>query len=138
MLIKILLVVDGSSSPTKIISFLDKLKGKHLNLTAVYVINNRWQNILGDEWISSKRTRGNFFRYMEKKQQQEAGQILDKIIKKAQAMNLPISTLFKTGQPQQAVLSAYTSLGPFDIVVLPSTMKNTARVLTCPVFTGPL
>lgn len=142
---QILLILDDSSPIPKVISLINKLTGIHSHLTAVYIIDSNWRNILGDEWISNAGLRSIFFRYMEEEQHEHARQTLAEVMQKTAAMNLQVNTLIKTGKPHQMILAAYNDFGPFDLVILPHSARKSVKgtikinvskitqVLLCPI-----
>lgn len=141
----ILLIVDGSSVPPQTLSFLNRFVEHDSCLTAVYIMDSGWRQILGDEWISSHKTRSHFFRYVEKNQQEQARLVLETVVQEAGAMKLQVRTSIKTGHPHQAILSAYHEFGPFDLLILPHPARKftedavkingekVAKSLACPI-----
>lgn len=147
---KILLVLDGSPASSGAITLAVTLaKDYRARLTALYVIDGGWKNILGDEWISSEGARRGFFRYMEGEQVHQASRSLEEAVKRGRSCGLEVHTLVRTGPPLRVVVSTGRELGPFHLVVLPHPSGRAAegavrinavkavRKLACPVLIGP-
>jgi hypothetical protein len=145
-----LLVLDGSPASAGSITLAVTVAECHRSrLTALYVIDGGWKNILGDEWISSEGARRSFFRYMEGDQRRRADMSLEEAVIKCRSRGLEVETLVRTGPPLQVVVSAGRELGPFHLLVLPHptgraaegavriNAEKAARELACPVLIGP-
>lgn len=116
----ILLVADGSASAQKAVLLAVRLAVIHgARMTALYVIDAGWRNILGDEWISSEESRRRFFRYMEGDKAARGRQVLEDIAERGAASGLQVKTLTKTGSPDRVVAELWKEQGPFDLVVVP-------------------
>jgi len=147
---KILLVLDGSPAARKASDLALELAALHrAALTALFIVDGGWKNILGDEWISSAGLRDSFFLYMDQKIEGSARDLLAEAAGKGGCLGLQVATLIRTGVPEQVLLSTWLELGPFDLVILPNpsgrraegavkiNLQKAARKLAVPLLIGP-
>lgn len=117
-------------------------------LTALYVIDSRWDDILGDEWISNYQTRRDFYRYFEQGLKKQAETALDYIAARGAGCNIPVRTLIEKEIPEKTIISAASRLGCEGLLVLPLPPQNAEGALninpgklikkvTCPVLAIP-
>ncbi|MTI80954.1 MAG: hypothetical protein FH758_08725 [Firmicutes bacterium] len=140
MLNNILLVVTGKTETNKLITLVEKLGKSASSLTVIYIIQNTWQGVLGDEWISSHEARNNFLNYMDTKQQQEVRELFSEIKTKATSMRLQTNILVKSG----SILSVLSNtINGSDLIILPYTankreVRKISQKINCPILTGPI
>jgi hypothetical protein len=146
---QILLILDSCTNISATIAIVQKLLVADAKLTAIYIIDSGWSNILGDEWISNTTTRNNFLKYMEHQKYQEASNITNALEQYAKVKGITVNTIIKAGVPQKIVVTAFSEYGPFDLVILPYPTKKFVegtirlktdailRELSCPILIGP-
>lgn len=148
MFTNVLLVVDGSTSVTKLIPLVNKVAGTKTSLTVIYVLDAGWVQILGDEWLSNSSTRQSFFQYMEKSRAQEAQAVLDELTTHLVNSVQQCKGQVVEGEPNKVLIATIKEQGPFDLVVLPHpssakangiklALDRLCKKITCPVLIGP-
>lgn len=118
----ILLILDGSLELNSVVPLIKNLAGTTTKITAIYIIDAGWRQILGDEWLSTVKTRRCFFSYMEDHQVKDAQAVLAGLGKQLDAYI--VNTQVKVGEPQKIVASAFTKHSPFDLLVIPRPDKK--------------
>ncbi len=147
---KMLLVLDGSpGSPAAAEIALELARTYRAAVTALYIVDLGWRNLLGDEWISGEGVRRVFFRYMERELEKKARQVLAETARRGRNRRLQVDTALETGNPYRVLTSTCRELGPFDLVILPNpsgkpaegavkiNVQKAARELGCPILIGP-
>jgi len=143
MFTDILLALDSSTPVTKLVPVINKLAGVKTSLTVIYIHPADWEQLLGDEWLSTTATRQSFLRYMEQKSAQQAQWVLDDLTRQLTAV-CQINCLVANGKPDKVLVSTTKEQGPFDLVVLPRTfsgcklkLDRLCKKITCPVIIFP-
>gem|GEM_PF-6804526 len=86
---------------------------------ALYVVDRRWADILGDEWISTARVRKSFYRYLGNELKNQAQVALESISGAGGQLGLEVKALIKTGIPEKVIVECCTGFHVPDLLVLP-------------------
>ncbi len=93
-------------------------------ITALYIINSAWDDILGDEWISDGKTLKEFKFYFEAGLRRRAETALEDIRSKGTENNIKVHVTIQKGNPEKLILSACTKLGTEGVFILPLLPKS--------------
>jgi len=149
MLKEIILLANGYPAISKSLDLaLYLAQSSRAILTALYVIDSRWDDILGDEWISDEKARRDFCLYFEEGLKKQAGAACKDIVNKGKNCHVRVHAQIEKGRPEKIIISACSPLEEIGMLVLPLPPRNTPGALhinpgklvqktACPVLTVP-
>ncbi|GBF33295.1 hypothetical protein DCCM_2394 [Desulfocucumis palustris] len=104
---QILFVTDGSASSRDAGAVAIELAGQwNAPLRAIAVIDESWENMLGDEWINSSGVRNNFFQWLGKDLQLNARSVLDEFCSRAKTRGLLVQSDIIKGRPDKIIIKS--------------------------------
>lgn len=92
-------------------------------LTALFIIDSAWDDMLGDEWISDKKTIMDFYDYFEEGLKGQARTALQDICRAGGIANLEVYPVIQKGSPEKVILSYCSHLGPNGLFIIPLTPR---------------
>lgn len=149
---QILLIIDGSAAARQAADMaveLALLWGAPLR--AAYILDESWSNILGDEWMSSSKTRTQFYDWLEDGLVRQAGDALESTARRAADAGIEeVQTEIVAG-PTEKVMAGLVGSRPTRLLVLPHPDATAPRAeaglkynlhalrkkIKCPLLTGP-
>jgi nucleotide-binding universal stress UspA family protein len=147
----ILYITDGSySSRMAGLQAIQIALSRQTALQALFIVDESWRDILGDEWMSNSLTRMQFYRWFEAGVQKYADEILIEFANRARQQGVIVETAIKTGRFEKVVLTIVSQTQP-ALLVLPNphatgpaaacglkfNLHRLAQKIPCPVLTGP-
>lgn len=106
----ILLLHDGSPSATRAGELAISLAAATLlALRIVFILDNNWPRLLGDEWLSNASTRREFWRWLEKDLLVQARAIISPLEEQAEQAGVAIRTEIITGHPEKKLVELVNS-----------------------------
>lgn len=93
---------------------------KQAHILHLYVIPEFWQTMLGDDWRNNPKTRQQFSTYLDQILTTEAQAHQQQLRQKADAHDLQLNTLVKTGKPLDCLLQSLQEHPQIEMVVLGS------------------
>ncbi|WP_027366065.1 universal stress protein [Desulfotruncus alcoholivorax] len=145
---QILYVTDGSPSARGAGLAALELAGLwEAAIRAVFIIDESWGHILGDEWMSGAVTRANFFRWLGEGLQKQASVVLDEFCDLAKSREVRVEKQILAGSTEKLIISLAKEA---DLLVLPNpyaaghpaeaglkfNINKLARAIKCPVWLG--
>lgn len=147
---QIILFTDGSEGSEKATGLAVELANLNkTNLTAYFIIDSGWGSLLGDEWISTSKTRMRFYRWFEGELEAFAAESLKKVELAAQAKGVPVKTQILTGsteklmlhyieeRPSYLVLPNPNATAPGAAGGLQYNIRALLKKANCPILVGP-
>ncbi|CCO08619.1 universal stress protein [Desulforamulus hydrothermalis] len=117
---QILFITDGSASADAAGETAIRLAvNMKMPLKAVFILDEGWKFLLGDEWLSTSATRMNFFRWFEGGLQTHAKNLLDQFAVKARGRGVATEVDIRIGQTEK-VITELTMEQPTAFLVLPN------------------
>ncbi|WP_445349456.1 universal stress protein [Desulforudis sp. DRI-14] len=146
----ILLITDGS--PSGVLAedaAVDLARRYEGRIRAVYILDQSWQNLLGDEWMNTSETRMTFFRYLEDALYSRASEVLKCFTRKAEKAQVSCTAEVRVGKPDQVVIETAKELTA-SLVVIPNPVGcahpaaggiqflagRIAKKISCPLLVG--
>lgn len=148
---QILFITDGSPSAGKAGAIAIELAAlRKINLRAVFILDESWGSLLGDEWINTSATRMKFFRWFEGELKTRAEQVLAEFTDQAASGGVAVETEIISGKTE-AVIAAYANDRQTEMLVLPNpnstqpaaaaglrfNIHHLAKKVGCPILLGP-
>ncbi len=91
-------------------------KERRASITALWVMDTRWPDLIGDEWLVRESVRQRFFRYLTSQEREEGEKALREFQRRAEEAGICFSIRSETGDPVEVV----RRLGEdHDLVLLP-------------------
>ncbi|GAB6159238.1 hypothetical protein JCM39194_24380 [Desulfotomaculum varum] len=117
---QILFVTDGSASADAAGETAIQLAvNMKMPLKAVFIFDEGWKYLLGDEWMSSSASRMNFFRWLEGGLQTHARNVLNQFAAKARGRQVATEVDIRIGKTEK-VIAELTMEQPTAFLVLPN------------------
>lgn len=150
MLEHILFITDGSESARAAgAKTLEFSLLWDVPVQAIFILDEGWGSLLGDEWINTSDTRMKFFRYFEGNLRQRAEEILAGFIKQAEERGIKATTAIKVGKTEKVIAEAANAPGNI-LLVLPNphatepaaaaglkfNLQSLTKKINCPVYIG--
>lgn len=148
---QILLVTDGSPSSMEATKIAIEIAlNKNTILRIIYILDQGWRNLLGDEWMSSSSNRINFLDWLEGGLTEQAEKILSTA--KNQALLKEVKTIIeiKIGKTEKVIIQAVAenktlllvlpnphSTAPSAAGGLDYNLTSLSKKVDCPIFIGP-
>jgi nucleotide-binding universal stress UspA family protein len=148
---QIVFITDGSLSARLAgLTAIELARLWRTPLRAVFILDESWSCILGDEWISASGTRTKFFRWLENELVNNAQKELARFQKLAEESGVEVETEIATGQTTRVILELAGSPRT-ALLVLPNphatrpaaeaglkfNFNTLAKKIKCPVIVGP-
>lgn len=148
---QILLVTDGSPSAEEAgKTAMDIALAWKLPLKAIFILDEGWKNLLGDEWINTSSTRMRFFHWFEDGLKNHSETVLSDFKRQAEAKGLSIEVEIKIGKTEK-VIAETTVNSETALLVLPNpnatapaaaaglrfNLNSLAKKVECPILIGP-
>lgn len=148
---QILFITDGSSSANHAgrmaISMALSLK---VPLKAVFILDEGWKYLLGDEWINTSSTRMRFFNWFEEGLNKHCETILQEFAEKVKAKGVQVEVAIKIGKTEKVILDL-TNEKENTLLVLPNphatapaaaaglrfNLNSLSKKVKCPIYVGP-
>lgn len=119
-------------------------------IKAFFIIDSKWSNLLGGEWINTSETRMRFYNWFEGEIQTLAAKSLDCIKNMASGKGIPAEAITLTG-PVEKLIIEQTRKYSTPILVLPNpeatsheaeaglkfNLNRLVKRINCPVLIGP-
>lgn len=119
MFANLLLVLHSSTAMTKLPRLVSRLAGPNTTCTLLYILDDSWDQLVGDEWISNHSVRQGFFQYMDKKSAQQAKAALDHLVHQLADSVPQLTCRLVQGEPQRVITTTVSGQDDFDLLVLP-------------------
>ncbi len=117
---QIVFITDGSPSAKTAgetaIAFAIAMK---LPIKAVFILEESWRNLLGDEWMSAASTRSKFFHWLEDGLRNHWQVVLSEFSRLGQAYNVEVATDIRVGKTEQVIIEL-TEEAATALLVLPN------------------
>ncbi|MEW6696591.1 MAG: universal stress protein [Bacillota bacterium] len=148
---QILLVTDGSPSAEEAgNTAMDMALAWKLPLKAIFILDEGWKNLLGDEWINTSSTRMRFFHWFEDGLKNHSETVLSELKRQAEAKGLSVEVEIKIGKTEK-VITEITVGSETVLLVLPNpnatapaaaaglrfNLNSLAKKVKCPILIGP-
>ncbi len=148
---QILFITDGSASAGQAGEMAIGLANLwRVSLRAVYILDEGWRDILGDEWISTPAARAGFYRWLEGGLTGHAHDILQKFAQRAAESGVWVTTDIIVGKAEKTIAVLAESATPL-LLVLPNpnatlppaeggfqfNIRSLTQKIKCPVLIGP-
>ncbi|SHE84556.1 universal stress protein [Desulforamulus putei] len=148
---QILFITDGSPSADAAGETAIRLaREMKMPLKAVFILDEGWKYLLGDEWINTSSTRMKFFHWFEYELKNHAETVLNEFAKKAKDQNVKVEVGIKIGKTEK-VITKLTVEKPTTFLILPNPHATTpaaaaglrfnlnrlAKKVTCQIILGP-
>lgn len=148
---QILLVTDGSPSADAAgKTAIEMAQSMKLPLRAVFILDEGWRNLLGDEWINTSSTRMRFFHWFEDGLKSYAETVLAKFRQQANDKGIPVEIEIKIGKTEKVIVEC-TVNPETSLLVLPNpnavapeaaaglrfNLNSLSKKVKCPIFIGP-
>ncbi|WP_449240939.1 universal stress protein [Desulfoscipio gibsoniae] len=145
---QILYVTDGSPSAREAGLTVLELAGLwDASIRVVFIIDQSWSHILGDEWMSGAVTRAKFFSWLGKGLQKQASAVLDEFCDLAKSHRVQVRQQLLVGNTAKLLISLAREA---DLLVLPNpyaaghpaegglkfNLNKLIRAIKCPVWLG--
>ncbi|SFG13847.1 Universal stress protein family protein [Desulfotomaculum arcticum] len=145
---QILYVTDGSPSAREAGLTALELAGLwNASIRAVFIIDQSWAHILGDEWMSGAVTRAKFFSWLGEGLQKQASAVLDEFCDLAKSRQVQVQKQLLAGNTAKLLISLAREA---DLLVLPNpyaaghpaeaglkfNLNKLLRAIKCPVWLG--
>ncbi|HBX23284.1 MAG TPA: universal stress protein [Desulfotomaculum sp.] len=148
---QILFISDGSASATKAGAIAIELAAtRQSDLRAVFILDEGWGSLLGDEWINTSDTRMKFFSWFEGELKTRAEQVLNQFSNQAVSSGVKVETAILTGKTEKVIAEAANnertvllvlpnpnSTEPAAAAGLRFNLHHLAKKVTCPILLGP-
>lgn len=137
----ILLVLDDSNGALEVANIALELAAlKRSVVSVIYIVDQGWIRILGDEWLSTGKARTSFTNWFENELTVQAKENLELIIKKSRDTGVSTTTDIMFGRPEKIIIDAINSSG-IGLLVLPHSYSKIIspilKHISCPVLLGP-
>ncbi len=147
---QIVFITDGSPSAEaageKAIALALAMK---LPIKAVFILEESWRNLLGDEWMSAASTRSTFFHWLEDGLRNHRQVVLSEYTRLGQSYNVEVSTDTRIGKTEQIIIEL-TEETATALLVLPNphatapaaaaglrfNLNRLAKKVKCPILLG--
>lgn len=127
----ILLPINPDPSLEGALALAKKCQG---SLTGLWVIDTRWSNLIGDEWIVRESVRQRFYAYLVSQEREEGEKFLKRFLDLAGEAEVKCAVLCEAGDPAQVVRRLSID---YDYLILPEDKNREVRRLQrasrCPV-----
>lgn len=148
---QILFVTDGSPSADAAGETAIQLAlGMKMPLQAVFILDEGWKYLLGDEWINTSSTRMKFFHWFEDGLNEHSETVLNEFAKKAKDQHLEVEVGIRIGKTER-VIAELTVEKETAFLVLPNphatapaaaaglrfSLQSLAKKVKCQVVIGP-
>lgn len=148
---QIVLITDGSLSARAAgQTAIEMARLWQIPVRAVFILDQNWSYILGDEWISAPGTRKKFWRWLENELVSNAQKELSRFQELAEEAGVEVETGVATGQTTRVILSLAGSPRT-ALLVLPNphatrpaaeaglkfNFHTLVKKIKCPVLVGP-
>ena len=148
---QILFITDGSpSADTAGERAIQLALSMKLPLKAIFILDEGWKHLLGDEWINTSSTRMKFFHWFEDGLKEHSETVLNEFAKKARSQGVEVEAAIKIGKTER-VITELTLEKETTLLVLPNpyatapaaaaglrfNLNSLAKKLKCPVLIGP-
>ena len=115
---KILFLLNGIKEISEYHETLLKMaQSCEAEIVALYIFDEGYKDMLGDEWISTSEIRMNFYRYYESLLKNEAKNLLDDFVLKAKENNVSVEPRIIVGDPLSVLNGMLSS---FAVAVMPN------------------
>lgn len=148
---QVLLFTDGSKGSIAAADLAFDLATLYgAGIKAFFIIDSKWSNLLGGEWINTSETRMRFYNWFEGEIQAVAAKSLEHIKSLASAKGIPAEAITLAG-PVERLIIEQTEKYYFPVLVLPNpkatspeaearlkfNLHRLVKRINCPVFIGP-
>ncbi len=148
---QILFIADGSDAAFKAgILAIEMASLWKASLRVVYILDEGWGSILGDEWLSTSAARTEFYRWLESSLARHARDVLQKLADLAVASRVQVATEIVTGKTEKKIAELAGSPETL-LLVLPNpsatappaeaglklNLHSLVKKIKCPVLIGP-
>lgn len=148
---QVLFITDGSPSADvageKAIQFAQSMK---LPIQAIFILDEGWKHLLGDEWINTSATRMKFFHWFEDGLKDHSNTVLMEFASKAREHGVAVEVAIKIGKTEK-VITELTMEKETTLLVLPNphatapaaaaglrfNLNKLAKKVKCPILLGP-
>ncbi|AEF94242.1 hypothetical protein Desca_1385 [Desulfotomaculum nigrificans CO-1-SRB] len=149
---QILFITDGS--PAAIAAGENALalaKSQNLVIKAVFIIDEGWHHLLGDEWLNTSATRMSFLNWFNSRLNETAREVLAKFCKQAETYKITAELEIKVGKTEK-VITKLASQPETALLVLPNpystapaaegglkfNLNAITKKVNCPILIGPM
>ncbi|ABO50014.1 hypothetical protein Dred_1484 [Desulforamulus reducens MI-1] len=148
---QILFITDGSTSADLAGNIaMEMALTLKLPFRAVFILDEGWGNLLGDEWMSGSTTRIGFLRWLENDLNKHSEEILTAAMEKAKEKGLQIQTEVRVGKTE-SLITKLTVERETALMVLPNphatapaaaaglrfNLNSLTKKVKCPIYIGP-
>lgn len=148
---QILLITDGSPSADAAAQMATEMSlTLKLPLRVIFILDEGWNNFLGDEWINTSSTRMRFFHWFEDGLHKHSEEVLAEAANKAKEKGAVVETELKIGKTEKVIidqtLETETALlflpnpfatAPAATAGLRYNLQSLAKKIKCPIYVGP-
>lgn len=149
---QILFITDGSPSAEETgRAAVEIALSGNVSLKAVFILDEGWRHLLGDEWINTSSTRMNFFHWYEDGLMKHSESVLVDFRKKALDRGLEIETEVKIGKTEKVIAESAAaektvllflpnphSTAPAAAAGLRYNLNSLSKKIKCPIYVGPI
>lgn len=148
---QVLFITDGSPSAEEAgKAAIEMALSVNSPLKAVFIFDEGWKHLLGDEWINTSSTRMNFFRWYEDGLMKHADRVLGEFRQKARDRGIDAEVEVKIGKTERVMAESAAAAETF-ILVLPNphstapaaaaglrfNLNSLSKKVKCPIYVGP-
>lgn len=148
---QILLITDGSPSADAAGQMATEMSlALKLPLKAVFILDEGWNNFLGDEWINTSSTRMRFFHWFEDGIHKHSQEVLAEVTEKVKEHGGHVETEIKIGKTEKVIFEL-TAEQETALLVLPNphatapaataglrfNLNSLSKKVKCPIYIGP-
>lgn len=148
---QILFITDGSPSAEAAgKAAIDMALSASVPLKAVFVFDEGWKHLLGDEWINTSSTRMNFFHWFEDGLMKHSERVLGDFRQKALDHGVDAEIEVKVGKTEKVMAELTNAVDAF-LLVLPNphstapaaaaglrySLNSLSKRIKCPIYVGP-
>ncbi|HBV98366.1 MAG: universal stress protein [Peptococcaceae bacterium BICA1-7] len=148
---QILFITDGSPSAEEAGKIaIEMALSANIPLKAVFIFDEGWKHLLGDEWINTSSTRMTFFQWYEDGLMKHSDDILGGFHQKALDRGVNIEVEVKIGKTEK-VMADLTNADNTILLFLPNphstapaaaaglrySLNSLSKKIKCPIYVGP-
>ncbi|MEG6523828.1 universal stress protein [Desulfotomaculum sp. 1211_IL3151] len=148
---QILFITDGSPSADAAGQMATEMSlALKLPLRAVFILDEGWNNLLGDEWINTSSTRMRFFHWFEDGLHKHSEEVLTEVAAKVKEKGGQVETEMRIGKTEK-VIRELTVEKETAVLILPNphatapaaaaglrfNLNSLAKKVKCPIYIGP-
>lgn len=148
---QILFITDGSPSADEAgKTAIEMALAWNLPLRAIFILDEGWKHLLGDEWINTSATRMKFFHWFEDGLRDHSETLLNEFRNHARSFGVEVEIDLKIGKTEK-VIAESTVAAETALLVLPNphstapaaaaglryNLNALSKTIKCPIFVGP-